>query len=640
MCGFSGIVKHPDSRLDAESFENVLQQMCRTLTHRGPDDDGVWTEPEAGIGLAHNRLAVIDLTPNGHQPMQSICGRYVLVYNGEIYNFRELRAELAKAGVTFEGSGDTRVLIEAIAHWGIVDTLRKCNGMFAFALWDRRERTLFLARDRAGKKPLYYGWVGNCFVFASELKALRQHPRFENEIDRGALTDFLKFSYVPAPYSIFQGIYKVMPATMVSVTSADISSKTGVEELQQRQTAYWSAREMAESGIRNPFTGSEAEATDALDHLLQDAVACRMISDVPLGALLSGGIDSSTVVSLMQKASPQPVKTFTIGFDRSQMDEATHARAVAEYLKTDHTELYITGREALDVVPELPTIYDEPFADSSQVPTFLISKLARSRVTVALTGDGGDELFCGYRRYHRGARVWNANRRTPRLLRHGLASLISMWPKSSESRLIKFARDLRAEDPLLMYMNRITSCLSPRSLVVNGFEPRSFCFETTRNAQIPDITHKMMFMDLIDYLTDDILVKVDRASMAVSLELRNPILDYRVIEFAWRLPLSMKVADHTGKILLRRVLDRHVPRELTQRPKRGFGAPVDHWLSGALRDWAEALLSEDRLRREGLLNADTVRSLWSAFLSGKRRLHVILWHILMFAAWNEKRHGF
>ncbi len=633
MCGISGIWTDRDS-LSADALQGTLHRMRQTMIHRGPDDAGLWVDAPTGVGLAHNRLSVMDLSPNGHQPMQSFCGRYMLAYNGEIYNFLKIRDDLKKEGCAFEGGGDTRVLVEAVSRWGLFRTIRQCNGMFAFALWDKEKQKLFLVRDRMGKKPLYYGWAGNCFIFASELKALRQHPDFSGNIDQGALTSFLKTSYVPAPYSIYKGIYKVMPGAILSITRRDISERADVETLRQKETVYWSVLNAAGNGIKNPFQYTEAEAVRALDALLLDAVSCRMDSDVPLGALFSGGIDSSIVVSLMQEISPCPVKTFTVGFSSRDMDEAVHAKKLARHLGTDHTEIYVTGKEAMDIVPNLPKIYDEPFADSSEIPMTLISKLARTKVTVALTGDGGDELFGGYRRYHRGVKAWKANRFAPRFLRHGLAGLIARQKPAVESKLIKFERDLRAEDSLAMYVNRITGCMAPLSLAVNGFEPRSFCLETTRDAHITNAANQMMLMDLIDYLPDNNLVKVDRASMSASLELRSPFLDYRVVEFAWRLPLHMKMKHGKGKIILKTILNRHAPQELTDRPKRGFGAPVADWLAGDLREWAEAMLSETRLRQGGLLNPDMVRSLWSAFLAGRRKLHVILWNILMFQAWS------
>jgi len=520
---------------------------------------------------------------------------------------------------------------------GLNRVLQKCNGMFAFALWDNKNRSLTLVRDRVGKKPLYYGWAGNDFVFGSELRALSAYPGFLGEINRDALALFLRYSYVPAPLSIYKNAYKLMPGAMLTILPGDISKRTSIESLNRKIEFYWSARQVVEKGIMQPFGGTEAEAEQALHELLKDAASSRMISDVPLGALLSGGIDSSTVVSLMQANNTRPIKTFTIGFSQKQHNEAEFAKAVAQHLGTDHTELYVTDREVLDVVPELASIYDEPFADSSQVPTYLISKLARTKLTVALTGDGGDELFCGYRRYFRGPLIWKASRALPKFLRHSAAMILKAFSRSPEDRLSKIAIDMMAENILDMYINRISAARRPELILKKGAEISTGFMEIAQGIDIPDVAQHMMFLDMINYLTDDILAKVDRASMAVSLELRNPILDYRVIEFAWQLPPYMKMDTKQGKLILKRVLERYIPTELIDRPKMGFGAPTSSWLPGPLKDWAEALLSEERLKTEGFFESEVVRGFWAGFLSKKYKYHHILWNILMFQAWNEKR---
>ena len=635
MCGFAGVFARDGASPVRDDFNPVLQKMGMTLVHRGPDDAGTWFDQPAGIGLAHRRLAVIDLSPRGRQPMQSCCGRYVIAYNGEIYNFLQIRKDLEKEGRSFHGMGDTETLVEAISAWGLKTTLDQCIGMFAFALWDKKERVLFLVRDRVGQKPLYFGWAGKDFVFGSELGAIAAYPHFSGEIDRDALALFLRYSYVPAPYSIYKDVYKLMPGTVLAISRQDLEKRTPVKDLHEKGDVYWSAGAVMESGIRQPFEGSEEEAEQMLSDLLTDAVACRMVSDVPLGALLSGGIDSSTVVSIMQACSSRPIKTFTIGFPHQSFDEAAHARAVAEHLGTDHIELYLEDHDILGVIPDMGTVYDEPFADSSQVPTYLISKLARTRVTVALTGDGGDELFCGYRRYFRGAKIWRANRAVPGFIRRSAAGLLRTMSDTPENRPAKLAVDLAAEEVLSLYINRISACRQPELFLIKGKEAAAAYMETASVLSVPEVTHHLMFLDMINYLTDDILAKVDRAGMSVSLELRNPILDHRVIDLAWRIPLFMKTDGRQGKLILRKILRRYLPQELIDRQKRGFGAPTAKWLAGPLADWAETLLSEDRLKTEGFFDAAFVRKRWTDFLSGKGKYHHVLWNILMFQAWQE-----
>jgi asparagine synthase (glutamine-hydrolysing) len=642
MCGFAGIYKKKANRQDVRQVQLVLNRMVSAIHHRGPDGVGIWSDTDSGMGLAHKRLSIIDLSPTGDQPMESHCQRYIISYNGEIYNYKNIRYDLENRNIIFKGTSDTEVLLESIAIDGLLPTLQKTNGMFAFALWDKKNGSLHLARDRIGKKPLYFGWAGNDFVFCSELKCILKHPEFRNEIDYEALTLFLKYRYIPFPYSIYKGIYKLKPGTIVSVTKKDIEQSTRVEDLYDKKETYWSAEFAVENSIKNLFMGSEKEATDNLDTLLSDATKSRMMSDVPLGALLSGGIDSSTVVSLMQKYSSMPVKTFSLGFEKEKDNEAIHAKKIAEYLGTDHTELFITDHDALSVIPKLPEMYDEPFADSSQIPTFLLSKLAKSNVTVALSGDGGDELFCGYTRYFRGAKIYKRISQIPLAIRSGLSSLLKplTFGKTNESRLIKFISELKTNDPLSTYLHRVFKWRDPAKLVLNGNERETEFYKIAQNASIKDPIHLMMFTDLISYLTDDILVKVDRASMAVSLELRNPILDHRVVEFAFSLPLSMKADNKNGKKILRLVLKRYVPETLTDRPKQGFGPPVRSWLNGSLKDWAEDLLSADRLKREGIFDVAMVRNTWSDFTSGKQHLHGHVWTILMFQAWNIWQKGF
>lgn len=647
MCGFSGYFSH----IGAIAGKSILDAMAETLAHRGPDDGGRWWDDVAGIGLAHRRLSILDLSPAGHQPMISPCGRFVVAYNGEIYNHTDLRAELESVGAGFDwrGHSDTETLLAALRHWGVEGALRRLNGMFAFALWDAVERTLFLARDRMGEKPLYYGRSGETFLFGSELKALTRHPAWRGEIDRNALALFMRHNYVPGPWSIYRGIHKLAPAHYLAVQ--DGGGTIGSPQ------CYWNLPALAEQGLRSATGAPDAladELTDELDGLLRDAVARRMMADVPLGAFLSGGFDSTTVVALMQAQSMRRVRTFSIGFREKGYDEAQHARAVARHLGTDHTELYVTPDEALAVIPKLTTIYDEPFADSSQIPTFLVSQLARRQVTVALSGDGGDELFCGYNRYLIGQRMWQKLRVLPSPARRGLASVLRNAPgqlldalqrrvlparlrlPNLVDRLPKFADVLEHRDGVDFYRSLVSHWKQPDRLVLGAHEPRTILSDPGWLAGLPSLRERMMLLDMLTYLPDDVLTKMDRASMAVSLEARVPLLDHRLVEFAWRVPTDLKYRDGHGKWLLRQVLYRYVPRSLMERPKMGFGVPIDDWLRGPLRDWGEALLNEKRLREDGFLDPAPIRHLWSEHQAGTRRWHYHLWDVLMFQAWLEQ----
>lgn len=640
MCGIAGLYCQSNS-YERSLIEQTLERMESVIKHRGPDSSGIWLDHEAGIGLAHRRLSIIDLSPTGSQPMHSRCGNYTLVYNGEIYNYLELREQLADKA-HLKGSSDTEVLLELIAEKGLKSTLQAANGMFAFALWDKIERTLSLARDRVGKKPLYFGWAGDELLFGSELKVFISHRKFDPRIDLDALVLFLKYHYVPVPFSIYKNVYKLQAGTILSIEPKDIEQRLPVEKLYQKRVSYWSAKDIVTDKLSNPFAGTDAEAAEQLEELLTDATRKRLMSDVPLGALLSGGVDSSTIVALMQRNSQRPIKTFSLGFDNESVNEATFAKEIASHLKTDHTELYMTGQDALELIPQLPAIYDEPFADSSQIPTYLVSKLTKKHVTVALTGDGGDELFCGYRRYMRGAKIYHKTQKLPYLLRKILAKGMTpaLLNRCAESRLVKFRDELLDRTPLEMYLNRIAKWRDPSALVLSGKEPVAEFVQTAEGAGINDPMHLMMFTDLISYLTDDILVKVDRASMAVSLELRNPLLDYRVLEFAFSLPLKLKTDDKIGKLALRDVLHKYVPRELIERPKQGFSPPVRSWLSGPLNQWAEELLSPDRLYREGYFDVRLIRQLWKDFNGGKQRLHGHIWNVLMFQLWYDWQKSF
>ena len=641
MCGIAGAWR-PEGD-NAEALNRWSGRMADSLEHRGPDSSGVWVDAAAGIGLGFRRLAIQDLSAAGEQPMASPCGRFVIVYNGEIYNFRELARELEQEGVGFHGHSDTEVLVTAVSRWGLETTLSRINGMFAFALWDRETRRLTLARDRVGKKPLYYGWCGSVFLFGSELKALRAHPAFAAGIDRQALNLFIQYSWVPTPYSIYEGIRKLPAGTSLTVDPS---------RPPEEPVAYWSAREKVERGSLEPFSGSFEDAVGALESRLETAVAVRMIADVSLGALLSGGIDSSLVVALMQAQSQVPIKTFTIGFHEAKYNEAPHAAAIAKHLGTDHKELYLTPQDCLDVIPRLPELYDEPFADSSQIPTYVVSRLARGDVTVALSGDGGDELFVGYSAYRRSLDRWAGRRRLPGglspLLGEGLRSLsrlVALWPASPNhppsrawrlaAKMRKLAASLSAEGPTDLYAKKRLRCKEEEGFVPRGGQAPCLLSDPATWQGLGDPLTAMTYLDFMTYLPDDILVKVDRASMGVSLEVRAPLLDRNVVEFAWQLPLAAKFGPQGGKRVLREVLARHLPRQLFERPKSGFGMPVAEWLSGPLRDWSESLLDESRLRSEGYLGVEAVREAWSQQLSGQRNREQLIWSLLTFQSWLE-----
>jgi asparagine synthase (glutamine-hydrolysing) len=626
--------------------------MASRLSHRGPDEEGAWAEPERGVAFGHRRLSIIDLTPTGRQPMESFCGRYVIVLNGEIYNFPELRKELERLDVPFRGRSDTEVVLAAVSVWGLRKALDRFVGMFAFALWDRGERTLTLARDRMGEKPLYYGMMGTTLLFASELKAMKAHPAWRGEIDRDALTLYLRYNYIPAPFSIYKNIFKLPPATVLQVTSSNLVS--GALPVPNE---YWSLREKMEEGIASPFRGDEREAVDRLEALLTESVKGQMIADVPLGAFLSGGIDSSTIVALMQKQSTSPVKTFTIGFSEEGYNEAVQAKAVASYLGTQHTELYVSPEEAMAVIPRLPELYDEPFADSSQIPTVLVARLAREHVTVSLSGDGGDELFAGYNRHVWADDLWKRVGSLPAFLRKSAGRTISAlsperWdalfrfgapvlPSAMKHRqpgykLHKLAEALRrATDRESLYLSLVSQWQEPKSVVIGGSEPFPGMMRPETKLRDADFVQQMQYFDMTTYLPGDILIKVDRAAMGVSLESRVPFLDHRIVEFAASLPIAFKIQGKQGKRILRNVLYRYVPKEIVERPKTGFGIPLGEWLRGPLREWAEELLSPEKIRKEGYLDPKPVRLTWEEHLTGVKNHDGPLWGVLMFQAWLE-----
>jgi len=627
MCGFSGYLS---GQPRVQSAIPALERMNSGLFHRGPDADGYWYDFDLGIALSHTRLSIVDLTHAGHQPMASAFGRFVIVFNGEIYNHFDLRAQIDTQGspIAWRGQSDTETLLACISAWGIEKTLQVAVGMFAFALWDMQEEQLTLARDRLGEKPLYWGWCGDTLLFGSELKALKAHPEFNAAIDRGALSLLMRHNYIPGPYTIYQGIEKLPAGHYVHI-------KKGQARVDVEPKAFWTLNEAIEVGLANPFSGSESDATNLLEQTISQAVSGQMLADVPLGAFLSGGVDSSTVVALMQQQSARPVRTFAIGFDEPGYNEAGYAKEVALHLGTDHTELYVSSQDALDLVPRLPEIYCEPFADSSQLPTFLVSRMAKEHVTVALSGDGGDELFGGYNPYQFAPRVWRGLKALPLPLRKVAFRLLSGMPLPDK--LAKLLSVFPAADKEQFYQILISHWNNPEHLVI-GAETRPTLLTTRERWPHTDsFEHWMMAMDAGQYMTDDVLVKVDRAAMANSLETRVPLLDHRVVELAWRIPLHMKIREGVGKWILREVLYRHVPRELIERPKKGFSVPLGQWLRGPLRDWADELLNEQRLVSEGYFVPATVRRVWADHLQCKRDYSRKLWSILMFQAWLEKQ---
>lgn len=645
MCGIAGFLNTSRDQAPDE-LERIVRAMVRALRHRGPDNEGVWADADAGLALGHRRLAVLDTSPLGRQPMWSADRRYVIVLNGEIYNFRKLRQELEDRGHRFVTQTDTEVALAAFTEWGIEAALTRLDGMFAFAVWDCACRTLFLCRDRLGQKPLFYGWSGRVFLFGSELKALMRHPACETEIDRAALCSYVRYNYVPAPYSIFRGVSKLQPGCALVVDCSDGQPAPALR-------TYWSLRQVIDSQRAAPSSHSVDKAADALEAVLREAVGQCMIADVPLGAFLSGGIDSSTIVALMQAQSSRPVKTFTIGFHRADYNEAEDARRVAQHLGTDHTELYVTPDQAMAVIPRLPELYDEPFADSSQIPTVLISELARRRVTVALSGDGGDELFGGYNRHLWGPALWRRIGWAPARLRRaiGLALVVPREravdrvfgpllgvnrPGEKVHRLAEAMSACRREE---FYESLVSHWPNPGSVTLGAIEAPTLLGNPAAWPELRSFAEWMMYMDASTYLPGDVLVKLDRASMGVSLEARAPLLERQVVEFVWQLPLSLRIRGGEGKWLLRQVLGRYVPEKLVRRPKQGFGVPIDDWLRGPLRDWAESLLDERRLRQGGLLDPGPIRRRWSEHRAGKANWHFSLWGILMFQAWQTALAG-
>jgi len=646
VCGVAGWIDGAGTA-SGEGLKAVVVRMRDRMIPRGPDGAGVWIDPGAGVALGHRRLAIIDLTETGAQPMVSCSRRYVITFNGEIYNFPEIRRELEGRGVRFRSTSDTEVMLESFEQWGIQGALERFVGMFAFALWDCQERALILARDRLGEKPLYYGWAGSALVFGSTLEALAAHPDWRGEIDRDALALYFQLQYVPCPWSIYRGIRKLPPATFLRLRLRDL--RTG--QLPD-PTPYWSLRQVAESGCADPFRGTDSEAIDHLEILLKQSVAGQMLSDVPLGALLSGGVDSSAVVALMQTQSQRPVRTFTIGFDSSAYDESRFAARIARHLSTDHTEIRVTPADAMTVIPKMPELYDEPFADQSQIPTCVVAQLARRHVTVCLSGDGGDELFCGYNRHLQLRRLWSAVGPLPRPLRRGIAALLAAAPSGFyqfalkdrrhgvlADQVQKLATILSLGGPEDMYQRLAVLWDRPERIVRDATARPTLITDRRGWPDLPGVMDRLMYVEAMTSLPDNMMVKLDRAAGGASLETRVPMLDHRIVEFSWRLPFRYKVRDGVGKWILRQVLYRRVPRAMVERPKSGFDAPIDEWLRGPLRDWAEDLLAPGRLARDGYLDPDPIVKRWQEHVSGRQKWQYHLWAVLMFQAWMDRHRG-
>lgn len=645
MCGLAGFIQARKCNISAA--RNTVREMGEALHHRGPDDAGIWAEKfgERGVAFSHARLSIVGLGPSGHQPMISNSGRFVLVFNGEIYNHMLLRKELGDR--FWNGNSDTETLLACIERWGFRATIGKAHGMFALALWDRKRRKLFLARDRLGEKPLYYGWCGDVFVFGSELKALKMHPDFEGIVSRDSLALLMRHNYIPAPHSIYKGVSKLTPGSLIDIDAEN------TERILPEPEKYWAISNIA-SQSESLYPTSDAAAISHFEGTLRNVVDEQMMADVPLGAFLSGGIDSSIVVALMQSNMARKVSTFSIGFHDAKFDESRYACAVAKHLGTDHHELYVSSDDALAVIPSLPSVFDEPFADSSQIPTLLLSKLTKEFVSVALSGDGGDEILGGYSRYAKSEKMWSRLSGIPRIAKKPLSSIINSLGRSTMRKIDFVASKLSQERKVAVsnklgllsaaltcdenidyYRETISYWRDPSVVVVNSDEPNTILTDRISWPDMNDFQSKMMFADIHSYLPDDILVKVDRAAMSVGLETRVPLLDSRIVELAWSLPLRMKIRNGQSKWILRKILSKHIPDELINRPKMGFAVPLADWLRGPLREWAELLLEPERLNQEGFFYPDLIRERWDDHISGIANWQSVLWPILMFQLWLE-----
>lgn len=644
MCGITGFYSK-----NLSTFNNSILKMNSALFHRGPDFSGVWQDRSSGIVFGHQRLSVLDLSSAGNQPMISSSGRFIITYNGEIYNHLEIRKELKEINmnINWKSNSDTETFLEAIEYWGIDNALKKVVGMFAFALWDKKNCSLVLARDRMGEKPLYYGWQGKglnkVFIFGSELKALKQHPEFQKTINRDAIALLLRHNYIPDPYSIYKNIYKLLPGQYLLLKNKDLK-----KNFLSKPVNYWSLTKIAIEGSKDLFKEDDSEIQNNFEKILKDTVKKKMISDAPVGAFLSGGIDSSTLVSLMQSENINRIKTFTIGFNDDDFNEAKHAKKIAKHLNTEHTELYFSPKTVMEIIPKLPIIHDEPFSDNSQIPSFLISQLAKKQIKVAISGDGGDELFCGYNRY---SYVNNWSQRfnlIPFGLRKVFANKIKSISQDRWNILLKFlpflnqhankikgSKALEANSLTDLYYILFSQWQNPTDVVLNSSEPGTFLTLYKPNLNQLNNYEQMMVLDLISYLPNDILVKVDRTSMASSIETRVPLLDHKLIEYVWKIPHNLKFRNGQSKWILKQILKKYVPERLTERPKKGFGIPLHSWLRGPLRDWAENLLDEKKLLKEGYFDAKIVREKWDDFILNKKNWHQDLWNILMFQAWLD-----
>ena len=647
MCGISGFFS--PNGFKPEEGARIAEKMSKTIAHRGPDDSGVWVDGNAGIALSHRRLSILELSAAGHQPMISASGRYVLIFNGEIYNYRDIRKDIEVSGVvSWRGHSDTETLLAGFELWGFESTIKKTVGTFGIALWDRKNRELLLTRDRMGEKPLYYGWQGDSFLFGSELKALRAHKLFVDEIEHSVLESYLKYGYISAPLSIYKDIFKLLPGSYIRISSKE---EIGISP---QPTAYWSLEKVASAGLNQPFVGSDSEAIDLLEETLIQSVSLQRNSDVPLGAFLSGGIDSSLVVALLQSMSSKKIKTYTIGFEEKKYNEAEHAETIANYIGTDHTTLYLSEQDIIKSIPEINHLYDEPFSDSSA--SLLVSRLAKSEVTVALSGDGGDEAFCGYSAYQSFNNIWTKFDKIPMHLRMLLSKFILMTPSSVITKSLT---------PLLASLNKSTSIpvgirvqQLARAMVAKGHNEFFYLMKsnggiekslinnryqqqgkdiTGESVEFSDIVNSMLYYDAKDYLSGDILVKADRASMSVGLENRAPLLDHRIIELAWKLPIDMKNRSGVSKWPLRQVLYRHIPQKLVDRPKMGFNLPASEWIRGPLKDWFEGSLNSDVLKREGFFDVENVQNILSQHMSGKHNWQAILWRLAAFQSWSTNR---